>query len=263
MRAMRAFGLSLLLLAAACRSRPAEAPKRLDELAGFLFEHLRDEDPAELEAGTANLLAWLQDHLDETLEGYEVQQLDPDVLNQLNPRDRSGEEIAGAAVGHRSTFRPRALVEPVVAAPQQEVFPESYDQHQRTFLTDLDCFLERSCDLLFTRNEVEASYALGLKTSTVSRAEYRWVDLPEGPALLHRTWLLEPAEVSLDWIAVNDQIYLGATLPWKRGSLRLGTTWISAEVLGGAVPEKTALNLMIEAMKTEGEDLDAYLAGED
>ena len=141
---------------------------------------------------------------------------------------------------------------------------ERYDVHERTFLTEPDCFLTKDCDFVATRNYVEASYGGILKTHTTGRSEYRWVPYGDDGdyAFLHRTWLVEEAWVSLAGVAVNDQFYFGATLPWDKGALRLGTTWIAAEIFSGSVPEKTALNLMISSMQAEGENLDEYLANQ-
>ena len=93
-----------------------------------------------------------------------------------------------------------------------------------------------------------------------NQSEYRWVDLDDGKqAFLHRSWLTEEPEVSLNWVDVHDQFYMGITLPWPGGAIRVGGFWVSATILDGGVPEKTALNIMISTMQDEGESIDTWL----
>lgn len=261
MRSMTWLALGGLALSLGCKARPPEAPTELSDLAGYLFANFEDEDTAELEAGLANLAAWLEDHYEETLEGYEVRNLPEDVVDDLpGGRTEHLDKLAGASVGYQSIHKLDPVARALVLARQDEVFPNSYDSHERTFITDKSCFMPRDCDFVATQNHVEASYPLGLKTVTDSRSEYRWVPFEGGDAFIHRTWLTKPAQVNFNWVDVHDQFYLGVTLPWGDGILRLGTTWIAATILDGGVPEKTALNMMIGSMQKEGENLDAYLS---
>lgn len=266
MRLVRYAVIGALALSVGCKKRPPEAPTELSELAGYLFAHFDDEDTEGLKSGVENLALWLDDHYAETLEGYEVKNLSEEVVDALPQGGGENlDKLAGASVGYQSTHAVKPIARALVLEDQDKVFPDSYDAHDREFLTDKSCFMPRECDFVATQNHVEASYALGLKTTTNSRAEYRWVPFGEEEddlwVFLHRTWLTKPAEVNFDWVKVHDQFYLGATFPWDQGGLRLGTTWISATILDGAVPEGTALNLMISSMQKEGENLDVYLQG--
>jgi hypothetical protein len=248
--------------------RPPEAPTELNELAGFVFEHFMDEDTAELEAGVDNLDTWIHGNVDATQDGYTVDNLAPSVIDSVDPdREHDLENLGGASVAYISAFPVVPIARSLVLREQEEVFPKSYDLHDREFLTDTSCFMSHGCDLVDTDNVVESSYGglLNIQVSTHSRAQFRWVEYgdPEQWALVHRTWLLDPAEVSMDGIDVKEQLYAGVTLKWEEGSaVRIGTTWISAEIFDGVVSEGTALNMMIDAMSGEGEDLDAFLAAE-
>ncbi|MBX2797065.1 MAG: hypothetical protein KTR31_05340 [Myxococcales bacterium] len=252
---------------------PPEAPSELNELAGFLFERFQDEDTADLELGITNLQAWLQDNIDSdekdnVRDGYSVLELDEGVLESVEPdREHNLDGLAGASVAVDSGFGVVPIGTALSVEEQETVFPDNYDSHNRTFDTDPDCFRDQSCDFLDTTNEVEASYTLGLKIATRSRAQYRWLTVGEEgnemTVLLHRTWLMDKAEIRPPWdvIKVNEQIYVGITMPWDAGSVRLGTTWIAADIGSADVPDALALDAMINAMKTEGENLDVYLSG--
>ena len=251
----------LIPLVFGCKKRPPEAPTELSDLAGFLFAHFDDEDPAALQVGTANLLDWVQDHTEEILDGYEVNNLSEDIVAQL-PGGMTGtlDDLAGASVATEQTHQTRPIARVLAIEDQQTVFPKNYDVYDRTWLDDKHCFLPRECESLRTRNDIEASYAGLIQLDMHNRAEYRWVEFEEDSfTLLHRSWLTTEPLVDPDWIQITDQFYLGATLPWDTGAIRVGTFWVSASIANAQVPEKTALNVMISTMQEEGATIDEWL----
>lgn len=253
-----------LVLLAGCKP-PPEAPTELSELAGYLFEHFEDEDTRELEAGTLNLRNWLQSNLSDTLEGYTVDNLTASVIESVSPdREHDLDKLGGASVGYVSENQVPILAKTLTMEEQEEVFSDNYAEHDRVYETDKACFLPMDCDFLDTDNRTLATMPLGIEVRTHSRAQYRWVEfLDDKWAMLHRAWLVDAPEVNQEnVIDIHDQLYQGVVLPWEGGALRLGTTWIAADILGGVVPESTALNMMIDSMSAEGETLDAFIAGE-
>jgi len=252
--------LPILFLVSGCKA-PPDAPIQLDALCAWMFAHFDDDDPRNMRAGAENLDVWLGENLDATLEGYTVNNLSPSDVQNLPLDNPSVDSIVGAAVGHVSPYGVLSMADPLVVEDQTQVFPDSFDAHQRTFLTDPTCFVDESCDVVRTENEVESSYALGLKVSTHGRADYRWVDLGHGNlALVHRTFLLEPADTSFAWLQINAQYFIGVMLPQDDGTTRrVSATWISAIVGASPVPKATALNLIIKSMQSDSTDLDTWL----
>jgi hypothetical protein len=246
---------------------PPQAPTELNELAGFVFERFLDEDTDELALGVDNLDTWVHSNIDATLDGYTVDNLEQSVIDSVDPdREHDLSNLGGASVAYISAFPVTPIARTLVLKEQEKVFPKSYDSHDREFLTETACFMPHDCDLVDTDNLVEASYggAINIKVSTHSRAQFRWLRYgdPEQWALLHRTWLLEPAAVSMDGVAVREQLYVGVTMMWEQGTaVRVGTTWVAAGLPLG-FDETLALNMMIDAMSGEGENLDAFLEAE-
>ena len=213
----------LVLWALVACNRPPEAPAELSELAGFLFEHFADEDAAPLQDGVANLDVWLRDHIEDTTDdGYEVTDLREEVLDSVNPdQDHHMDDLAGASVGFVSGFGVAPLAEALLLDEQEDVFPQSYEMHDRTFLTDPDCFMPHTCDFVETDNVTLATYAGLIKVATHSQAEYRWVQWEpasgagESWAFLQRAWLLDEAEVTpAGLVRVFEQLYVGVTIDW-------------------------------------------------
>jgi hypothetical protein len=252
---------TVLLCSTGCKRAP-EAPRELSELAGYLFEHMMDEDTAEVEAGVTNLHLWLQDHSAETLEGYKVTNLKQSVIDSVDPdREHDLSNLAGASVGAVIEHEMLEVTEALVLHEQEEVFPEQIVVHDRTFVTDESCFLPAACDSVTTDNYVESDFGV-ITTTTQSRTQYRWVEFEEGTALMQRAWLTDEADVGGAFggvINVKEQLYVGVIFDWGEGRVwRLGTTWVAAEVAGQDF-EEMAVNNMINAMGNEAALLDEYL----
>jgi len=247
---------------AGCKRAP-EAPKELSELAGFLFEHMMDEDTGELEAGVTNLNTWLYENSGDTFEGYKVTNLEESVVDSVDPgREHDLSNLGGASVGAIVHHPMTPVAKALVVTEQEKVFPDQYEVHDRTFVTDKSCFIPKNCDSVTTDNYVESDFGV-ITTTTNSRAQYRWVEFEGGTALLHRTWLTDEADVggTLGGVVdVKEQLYLGVMYSWRGDddTFRLGTTWIAAEV-GGADFEEMAVNTMINSMADEAVVLDEYL----
>lgn len=249
--------LALGLLA--CKP-PPDAPAELDELVGYLFEHVSDEDDDALIAGAVNTDAWLSQRLAETLEGYAVNDLSQEAVSVLDDVERDLSGLAGAAVGHASEHSVAALVAASLTDPEA-VYPDMYVSYRREEDGDLACFVAGNCDYLEAEVWAEQVYTLGLEVATNSRVQYRWVATPNGPAMIQRTWLRSPADVSFDWLAVDQQYYVWMMLPQSDGTTRsIQATWVVAQFSGDEVPEDLALQLVIGSMSNQSETLDTYVS---
>jgi len=255
----------VVLLAAAvlggCGPGAATAPETLSELAGFLFAHMMDDDPAELDAGVENLVIWLDANGDQTVEGYNVLELDPATIEAVTPnRDSELGSVGGASVGAEIFHDVDPIARALVLDEQEDIF-EQYLVHERTYASDPACFMARDpdCLTLTTDNYVESKFAGIVNVTTKSRAQFRFVDLADGgTTFLHRTWLTEPTSAG-ELATIHDQLYFGITIPWEGHAFRLGTTWMNADILSGIVTEEAAMKEMINAMGKEAFTIDAYL----
>ncbi|MBN1337291.1 MAG: hypothetical protein JXB39_15135 [Deltaproteobacteria bacterium] len=250
----------LALPLAACG--PPDAPDQLAELCGYLYGHLMDPNPRALEAGLDNLDAWLSRpaHLESTLEGYEISNLDATVLEEIEGEVPDLENLHGAAVATRGVDSVWDVAWTLVAVPPEDLSPDLYERYDREFLTDPECFLSLECETLEVANAMSNNYPLGVLVSTSNRGQYRWVDTERGLALVQRTWLTSPAKVNVSWLTVDDQYYLNVVLPDGEASLRLTATWILATLLSSDVPEGVALSLVIDNMQSIYADVDGWLA---
>jgi hypothetical protein len=249
-----------LVLCTGCK-RPPEAPTALDDLCAYLFDHMDTEDPEYLQVGVQNLADWLDEHMAETSEGYEISNLGQSSVDDLDDRARDLTGLVGAAVGATSAFSVDDVTCGLTWPDQVEIYPDTYETSERTYLEDPECFLAHDCDTLEADNYLVSSYAGLITVTTNVSGQYRWVETDRGTALVYRTWLDGPAEVKPEnLVAVDEQYYLGANYADGNGTVRLMGTWIVAKMLSSDVPDGWALNMVIDSMSTGADELDAWLA---
>lgn len=242
--------------------RPPEAPETLDELASFLFEHTWDEDETYLEPGLENLLVWLDAHFEETSEGYEVTNITPAAVASVTGEERDLEGLLGAAVGYDVGFPPEDVVDVMVFHDPLEVYPGEYESYTREYLSDTGCFQDRSCATLEFYVHLVANYPMGITGESDTHVQYHWVELEDGPAAIYRNWTRWTPNISVDWLQVEQQYYLSATLPKKDGTTRrIEAMWLQAELVNTSIPEAMALNMTIDTMAKTGGFLEAYMSG--
>ena len=241
-------------------SRPPDAPTDLETLTGFLFEHMKDEDPDAMSAGVANLDAWLSTNLAPTSEGYAIANISQESLNTLDGMERNSDGLDGAAVSTSSRFAVQEIAAGLIEADQMQVYPGRFDTYARTFSEDIDCFLDHQCEAMDYRSDLDTNLPLGIQVNTKVNGTFRWVDLDGKPVLVGRTWLEEPAEVSVSFFKVKAQYYLTINLPTEAdGSTRLHAMWAETQLLSASIPETTALNMLISSLTNGDEMLYEYL----
>ena len=260
-RLMAAF---LLTLVGAC-APPAEAPDQLEDLCTYVFTHFDDDDPEALEAGLVNLDAWLADgdNLAQTVEGYQITNLDSAAIQGIDTSTDKVSGLVGAAVAKEHPWKLRDMAVATVTADWAEVVPKNYDVYERTFSKDESCFPGKDCKRISATSYAEAKFAGLVQVVTRNRIQFRWVESEElGWVLLHRSWLTEPAEVSIDSINVYAQYFLAVTLPDSNNTTRMMATWMDADYGALPVTEDGMKREIVKSMSKQGDAIDEWLAAD-
>ncbi|MEN9785776.1 MAG: hypothetical protein RLZZ299_1040 [Pseudomonadota bacterium] len=248
--------VALLLLA--CTPAP-DAPEELDALVGYLYAHAMDEDDAALAAGGENLVAWMDSRLAETLEGYRVNNLDPEALAALDGRERSAAGLLGAAVGHESPHTPWTLAASVALTSPLERNPERALDYRRENEVGLECFVAETCDRMSFEAFSTSALPLGIEVESHVVQRMRWFTLPDGgAAYIQSNFMVEPAEVSVGWLEVVAQYYAWVSVPHGDGSRNMIATWAETRLTGESVPESLGVDLAIGTMQDDAATLDAW-----
>ena len=170
----------LILIATAsaigCKA-PADAPEELNELTAFIFEHAQDTDPAQVEQGVANLETWMSKRLEETQDGYVVNNLTPESVGSLDQCTRDITGLVGAAVGTTSKYQVDELTTAWLTTDPLRVSDAFVSYHRDILVNDIDCFLEQDCDTLHYDSYSTKKLALGIEAESVNRVQWRWVEM--------------------------------------------------------------------------------------
>ena len=257
---MRAPILPLLFLPAlvACRA-PAEAPEDLRELAAYVYGHAWDEDQEALVLGLEQLTSWLEANEELAYEGYEVDKLSEETIDALDDQDRTTTEMLGLSLTRLSHHPIEDSTWALVAVDQAEIFPKTFKEYEREYLSGPDCFLDRSCERMEAMEELHSEFAGGLlETWSTAHNQYVWADLEGGTAMVHRNWQVDPPEVSTDLMKVDEQAYLNLFVPGSEGAWRLQAQW-TVYSDDNNMPRDGAMNLVLGFLEDCHDDLEAWL----
>ena len=241
-------------------SAPPDAPRELDELVGYFFAHAVDEDEAPLAVGADNLASWMDTRLEETLDGYAVKVLSQATLDSLDDRERPAAGLVGAAVGHESPHDSTRLAAGVLTTDAMDRDPEATLAYRRESDDDVACFLDHACDVYTYRYWSTDSLPLGIEVTYQNIVQYRWFTMSTGDAaLVTRQWMVDPAELNVDWLEVDAQYYTWVSLPHGEGTRNMFALWAQTRLTGQDVPEDLALSLAVGTMQDGGDKLDAWV----
>ncbi len=243
-----------LLLLSACA--PPVAPKELQQLACYTFDHAADDDDEMLTLGLENLNVWMgQEHEEDIEEGYQISLLVQSVVADLEGDNHSlSDDLVGAAVAHESAFTVEDFAKVMIAEDWANVIGDQYEYYDKTYSEGKDCIVSKDCLWAEATSESEL-VQLGVSVVSKNRIQYRWVELESGWAFIHRSWLTEPPEVSSDLIDPNSQYFISVTLP-RDPVVRVQATWIDTKILGVSVPK----SIVVSTMRDQGDQLEAWMS---
>ena len=82
--------------------------------------------------------------------------------------------------------------------------------------------------------------------------EHGWMNV-------QRTWLVDPAEVSLDNIEVNANYFIGVVMPTNKGVVRISATWIDSDYGALPVSEDWAKSQIVDQMQEQNRAIEKWL----
>ena len=244
-----------------CRP-PPDAPAKLEDLCGYLYDHIGDEEDDALQEGLRNLRVWIDkgDNFAATEEGYSITELAQSTVDKLDNRERDTSDLVGAATIYGHGHKQRALVDAIVVKNQEEVFTDNYLAYERTFDQSPKCFPDRECMALIGKSTSSTSF-VGAEITTVNRIQFRWVEVDDEWYVVRRNWLLDPASTSVFGtdIVLESQYFLGVVLPRGAKTQHLIATWMEGDYGALPVSDDFLKNQIVKSMQEQGEQLEAYL----
>ena len=249
-----------------CADPPPEAPKDLQELCGFLYEHSVDSDQAQLIEGLENLYEWMDANGASVREGHTVFNLNKTAIESTGNTTLPDSKLVGAVVAGDSGFDVKAMARALGVDNTLEVNGDAYVAFERTWQGDPECFAQQKFMSVSSDSLSEAKWAGLISVKYNSHLEFRWVPTSRGWVMIHRSFLNEKPEVSLSIIDVRQNYWLGVVMPTskKTGDSRatlLQTNWSDVDYGILPVPESTALNMIVSSMKDSFDATETWMNG--
>jgi hypothetical protein len=264
---MKNLAAIILVSSIGCKP-PPPAPTDLEELCSYIFTHARDgldesdnsaEDTEQLAEGLENLKDWLDQDLAATLEGYSVDSLSTDMVEEFDESGRGADHLLGAAVATESEFCMERHVEALVTDDQSAIFADNYNVFERTYTSDPECFPTRECTEVQGQSYGESSWAGLIDIKSLSNVQFRWVETQYGWMMVQRSWLDTPAEVSWEGVDVFGQYFVAVVIPAGEQTIRMQATWIDAEYGVLPVSEDFAKQQIVKSMQDTGAHLETWM----
>ena len=239
-----------------------DAPETLEELVVFGFEHFGDDDPY-LEAVVEGLIPLAEEHLEQLVEGYHVDNLTEAHLAAAGVEEADVVSIIGALGVAHYEHQPQEIAWAFCLRDKADRWDHILEYESTDLEGNPECFLDHSCrSYSYEVFQVSQVPFLGTATSSYTR-ELRWIDRPEGGSyLLGRDINPNAIELSSGLAEVAQQYAFNVLLPQGTGTRRLQAFWVDAEFLGLDVPEYYAVEQAVAEMQTEADRTDEELDSE-
>jgi hypothetical protein len=266
---MKRILLWLVVAVLGCKAPPA-APTELEELCSYIFTHATDGlDEADYEGanisdellieGLDNLKVWLDHDLASTLEGYSVESLSTEMVEEFDESGRGADFLLGAAVATESEFCSERVAEALVTDDQSVIWADNYDTFERSYISDPSCFPTRECTWLEGTSYGESTWAGIVDVKSLSNVQFRWVRSSYGWMMVQRSWLDTPAEVSWEGVDVFGQYFVAVVIPNGEQTIRMQATWIDTEYGVLPVSEDFAKQQIVVSMQNTGAQLETWM----
>lgn len=249
------------LVLSACKA-PPEAPAELNELSRYLYASWGSEDPAEREVGIANLVTFMQDVdlggdvQDRSWELTPVEEAD--LWDITWPDERDPADVLGVSVARKTDFPPLAHAG-LQILPDQLPMEPSATAYTRRFVEvdDPTCFLDKSCDPLFTENDVTRQNLL-ISVDFLLFKDFRWVETEAGDALFARSYVDRVWEGNSGSSRILQSYSCDIWVPdGEGGGFRYQTLWSESDVAGG---DSTTIAVLKASINNILETGDEFLA---
>ncbi|TNE87678.1 MAG: hypothetical protein EP330_17540 [Deltaproteobacteria bacterium] len=251
--------LPVVLVLVACK-KPPEAPAELDELSRYLYGSWGAEDAAEREVGIANLITFMADvDLNGNVQdrSWELTPITEAELWDINwPQERNPADVLGVSVARETDFEPADHAGLQILADQLELEP-SASAYTRRFVevSDPSCFVDGSCDPLFTENDVTRQNAL-ISVDFVLYKDFRWVETENGDALFARSYVDQVWEGNSGSSRINQSYSCDLWIPdGQGGGFRYQTLWSESDTAGSDAVTIAVLKSSIDNILETGDEV--------
>jgi hypothetical protein len=258
--------LLALFTAVGC-TPPPEAPTELEELSTFLFEGFESEVDV-LAAGVTNLDAFFTafdasgaltadtDRRDRTWSLPDLELASMEGLDR--PDDINPVAQLPVALAMRSAFPGADHTGLIALVDQTPIEADTAESYVRSFETDVDCFVDGSCDLLEARDAIHRLSPGVLDLNYEQKKHYRHVPYGEDGAIavVSRSWVPERYEND-DGDFIDQWFGLNVYLPQAGETIRYSALWGASSL---NLDDDFLINQVAAGIEEAFQNTETYLA---
>ncbi|MBL91245.1 MAG: hypothetical protein CMH56_05450 [Myxococcales bacterium] len=256
-------GLVFLSALLSCAEPAPEAPDDIEELMGFLYEHYEDEDDGALYNGLTKLGEWLadDDNRAAATEAFTFTELPETAVDDLDERERKTDKLKGHGVLTLSPHKVEDIATLLGSKEFENLYKDKYDEYERHFEMDTDCFADKTCDRVTGTIHAVSSWLGGAVSMTTDlEVGVRWVETDAGWMALNRSWLLRPAFGSCCDFVLEASYYIAAIMPDGNGAMRMHASWAELDYGSVPIPEEEAASRALQTTIDDSANTDEYLS---
>ena len=166
----------------------------------------------------------------------------------------------GVAILHQLEIPTQELAYAISGLSPSVVAPQTFLSSSKEYDYGEHCFWEFDCDAQGFYSELEIAFPLGVVANGSLYSELRWVETPHGKALLQRDWLLEEADMNVNWIHIEAQYSLSGVIPiTEKESLRIDSLWSVLSLGDTPVDSNIGMSLLVGKSQKTIEEILIYL----
>lgn len=244
-----------------------DAPEDFEDMVAYGFANF-DGGEEYTRALSEKLIPYVVDNVEPLEEGYRVTALGvdelgaagvevtEDMLESTDTGDVVGIIGAASTVYYGTDLDGAAWI---VTFPDKELMIENMQAYDFVDSTDLQCFLDKTCDSFEASVEETTEVVVIGVTTRRFTLEARRTYLEDGTEVITaRTLAPEPSEIEADWLQVHQQYGYSFLFESEAGVRRIEGFWVDADVIGMDVPDYFAVEQAVGAMAKSAEEMEAY-----
>lgn len=244
----------ILVFLSGCRV--VDAPESIEELVAYGFVHF-DDDDAYLEAVSERIPGEVETNFDALTEGLRVDALSSADIEAVGVTPDAEVSIVGvAAVTELELELPELAC--VLTWPDLTAVIPGTVAWDVVSGGDRTCFLDGGCETFEVL--VDRTRDLGLLGEATQRVtrQFRWVEGDGGTSLVLRELIPEPADITTELYAIDQQYAWSIAYAGGPGLRRIETYWVDARAIGVELPDSLLLDMTVSAIQDNAEAVEAF-----
>ena len=114
----------------------------------------------------------------------------------------------------------------ILKTDPMKLSPDAYGYFHQDWNGNIDCFLQKECDLLTYIADGLLLFPLGLEIESTVSGQFRRVHVDDTSYVIQRRWMVEPRQSNKDWMQIDQDYALAIFMPMSDGLRIVDLEWV-------------------------------------